>query len=64
MPTVEVYNGNLEDALVLFKRKAQDEGIVKICKQQMAFTSPAEERNRKAYRAKCKRKERMERRGK
>ena len=46
------------------KRKAQDEGIVKLYKQQMAFTSPAEERNHKAYRAKCKRKERMERRGK
>ena len=30
MPTVNVVNGNLEDALAVFKRKSQAEGIIKL----------------------------------
>lgn len=39
MPTVEVYNGDLEGALAVFKQKAKAEGILK-------------DRNANAYRGK------------
>ncbi len=45
MPTVEVYNGDLEGALEIFKRKAKAEGILK-------------DRNANAYRGKGNRKRR------
>lgn len=45
MPTVEVYNGDLEGALAVFKQKVRAEGILK-------------ERNGNAYRGKGNRKRR------
>ena len=49
MPTVEVYNGDLEDALAVFKQKTKQEGIVGEYKRSLAFTPAHEERTRRAY---------------
>ena len=43
MPTVEVC-GNLEDALAVFKRKSNAEGIVLQCKRAQAFIPASEQR--------------------
>ena len=61
MPTIEV-NGDFADALVLFKRRVQQEGIVGEYKRRQAYTPPHEIKAQKAFRAKCKRRERQERR--
>lgn len=58
MPTVEVYNGDLEDALAVFKRKTKQEGIMGIYKRGLAFTPAHEEKARKAYKQERRRKER------
>lgn len=58
MPTVEVYDGNLEDALAVFKRKTAQEGVLGAFKYRQAFTPPHEEKARKAYRAQCRRRRR------
>lgn len=47
--TVEV-NGNLEDALALFKQKCRAEGIMGEYKRSLAFIPPHEERTRSEYR--------------
>ena len=44
MPTVEVYNGNLEDALAAFKARVNREGIVRDCKRSQAFIPASEQR--------------------
>jgi len=44
LPAIEVFNGNLEDALTLLKRNS--EGTVKEYKRRLAFTSPAEQRRK------------------
>ena len=49
MPTVEVYNGNLEDALAVFKEKVKREGIVGLYKRATAFVPEHEERTRRQY---------------
>lgn len=61
MPTVEVYNGNLEDALSVFKRKSQAEGIMGVYKRSLAFIPAHEERTQRAYRRERKRRERASR---
>ena len=43
MPTVEV-NGSLEDALAVFKRKSNAEGIVGQYKRAQAFIPASEQR--------------------
>jgi ribosomal protein S21 len=58
MPTVEVYNGNLEDALAVFKQKTKQEGIVGAYKRSLAFTPAHEEKARKAYKQERRRRER------
>lgn len=58
MPTVEVYNGDLEGALAVFKRKSQAEGIMGTYKRNLAFTPAHEERAMKAYKQERRRKER------
>lgn len=50
MPTVEVYNGDLEDALAVFKQKTNQEGIIGEYKRNLAFISANEERKQKHYR--------------
>ena len=62
MPSVEVYNGDLEDALQVFKRKMENEGTMGEYKKRLAFTSPAAERRQKEYHAETKHKSRAKRR--
>lgn len=61
MPTVEVYNGNLEDALAVFKQKTKQEGIVGAYKRGLAFTPAHEEKARKAYKQERRRRARERR---
>lgn len=49
MPTVPVIDGNLEDALAVFKQKAKQEGIVKAYRRGLAFTPANEKKARKAH---------------
>lgn len=58
MPTVEVYNGNLEAALAVFKEKCKREGVVGTYKRSLAFTPDHEERSRRAYKQERRRRER------
>lgn len=58
MPTVEVYNGNLEDALNVFKSKVQQERVVSEYKRRLAFTPVHEERAQRAYKQEYRRKKR------
>ena len=58
MPTVEVYNGDLEDALAVFKDKVKREGIVGTYKRSLAFIPEHEERALKAYKQERRRRER------
>ena len=61
MPTVEVYNGDLENALAVFKQKTMQEGIVGTYKRGLAFTPAHEERAQKAYKQERRRRKRAER---
>ena len=58
MPTVEVFDGDLENALAVFKQKTKQEGIVGTYKRNLAFTPAHEERAMKAYKQERRRKER------
>ena len=58
MPTVEVYNGDLENALAVFKDKVKREGIVGTYKRSLAFTPAHEEKARKAYKQERRRRKR------
>ena len=49
MPTVEVYNGDLENALAVFKDKVKREGIVGTYKRSLAFTPEHEKRAFRQY---------------
>ena len=62
MPTVEVFNGNLEDALAVFKRKTGEERVMGEFKQKQSYIPPHEQKARKAFRAQCRRKQRERRR--
>ena len=44
---VEVRNGNVEQALRVFKRKVQKEGIIKTLKQNEYYEKPSAKRARK-----------------
>tara|TARA_Y100001938_G_C7999006_1_gene383656 strand:+ start:809 stop:1030 length:222 start_codon:yes stop_codon:yes gene_type:complete len=44
---VEVRNGNIEQALRVFKRKVQKEGIIKLIKSKEHYEKPSEKRARK-----------------
>ncbi len=61
MPTVEVYNGNLEDALAVFKQKTKQEGLLGTYKRGLAFTPAHEEKARKAYKQEQRRRARAKR---
>lgn len=61
MPTVEVFDGNLEDALAVFKQKTKQEGIVGTYKHSLAFTPAHEEKARKAYKQERRRRARERR---
>ena len=45
--TVEVRNGNLEQAMRVLKRKVQKEGIVRLLKQKQYYEKPSEIKRRK-----------------
>lgn len=55
MPTVEVFDGNLEDALAVFKRKTGEERVVGEIKQRQSYIPPHEQKARKAFRTECRR---------
>lgn len=44
MPTVEVFDGNLEAAISLFIKSVNREGIIKQYKKAHAFIPPSEQR--------------------
>lgn len=56
MPTVEVFGGNLEDALAVFKQKTKQEGIIGDYKESLAFVPAHEERTQRYYKRERKRK--------
>lgn len=44
MPTVKVYDGNLEDALAVFKAKCDREGVVGAYKRGLSFSPKGNKR--------------------
>ena len=45
--TVDVRNGNVEQAMRVLKRKVMKEGIVKELRERQSFEKPAEKKRRK-----------------
>ena len=58
MPTVKVQDGDIEDALAVFKRKCGEEAVIGEYKRRQAYIPPHEEKARKRFKAECRRKRR------
>ena len=54
-PVVEVFNGNLDQAIKVLQTRVQNDGSLTILKLKRSFVSPSEKRRSRGQRAKIKR---------